>query len=103
MILISILFASLAVALLVTSPPSLTNYRWYRRWRGGHWERWYVDHPICSDIWHDVERCSLEPHPQILTMAALRKVDFSNDEAVARILGRPTSLCRGTPECEDWP
>jgi len=21
----------------------MSGLRWYRRWRGGHWERWYVE------------------------------------------------------------
>ncbi len=54
-----------------------SRFRWYRRRRGGHWERWWVD-MVYSDIWHPVPECSL-------------------------ITGeRPTSLCRGTPACEDY-
>lgn len=29
---------------------SLSNFRWFRKWRGGHWERHFID--ICdSHIW----------------------------------------------------
>lgn len=52
--------------------------RWYRRLRGGHWEQWYVD-VVHSDVWHHVPRCSHE----------------TGD--------RPTSICRGTPICEEHP
>lgn len=49
----------------------------WRRIRGGHWERWYVDHPVCGLVWHRVDVCSI---------------------AMQR---RPNGLCRGTPICED--
>ncbi len=52
-------------------------FRWTRRIVGGHWELWYVDFPVCSYIWHHVERCSKE----------------TGD--------RPSGLCRGNCECED--
>jgi hypothetical protein len=53
----------------------LGEYRWFRRWSGGHWERWWVDY-VHSDLWHSVEHC-------------------------ARVTGLPpTSVCRGTPTCE---
>jgi hypothetical protein len=54
-----------------------SEFRWYRRLAGGHWERWYVDHPVCSDVWHDVPACGA-----------------AEDR-------RPTVICRGTPTCED--
>ncbi len=54
------------------------RFRWYRRWRGGKWELWYVDDPMHADIWHQV--------PEF-----------------ARISGeRPNPICRGTPKEEDW-
>jgi hypothetical protein len=56
----------------------LERFRWYRRLRGGHWERWCVDWPVCSNIWHRTASCSRVTHV------------------------RPTALCRGTPRCEDW-
>ncbi len=60
----------------------LDRFRWYRRLRGGHWERWYVDHPVCAEVWHHVETCTRE------------KPDTWEN--------RPTMLCRGTPTCESW-
>lgn len=56
----------------------LGEYRWFRRWAGGHWERWWVDY-VHAPLWHSVECCAHE----------------TGD--------RPTSVCRGTPTCEDWP
>lgn len=50
----------------------LSDYRWFRRWVGGHWERWWIDY-VHSDIWHH------RPHG-----------------------GRPCSIARGTPTCEEW-
>jgi len=35
----------------------LTSFRWYRRAYGGHWERYWVDWPVCSFTWLDVSRC----------------------------------------------
>jgi len=49
-----------------------SNFRWYRRLRGGHWEKWYIDYPICSTIWF------YQKH------------------------GERPGLGRGTPICEDW-
>lgn len=48
----------------------------WRRFRGGHWERWYVDDGRAR-IWFAVDLCTLgraRPHPG----------------------------CLGTPTCEDW-
>lgn len=50
----------------------LSRFRWYRKARGGHWERWCIDHPVCSDIW------------------------MSNAHGTRPVLGR------GTPTCEHW-
>jgi hypothetical protein len=63
--------SSLFVSLL-----GLYKLRVYRKWWGGHWELWRVDFPVCSEIWHDVEECSLET-----------KI-------------RPYGLLRGVPVCE---
>jgi hypothetical protein len=54
------------------------RYQWYRRLCGGRWELWWVDAPVCSDIWH-------------------RVTDFTY--ATGK---RPSVLCRGTPIEEDW-
>ena len=79
----------------------LARYRWYRRCHGGHWERGDVDVPVCSDIWHEMTRCSRLP--------PLRRFVWdrpgSLDDWVARYTdytGRPTPLCRGTPICEEY-
>ncbi len=57
---------------------ALDRFRWFRRLHGGHWEYWWVDVPVTAEAWHQVEQCSL------------------------RSGERPSSLCRGTPKCEDW-
>lgn len=57
---------------------ALYKFRFYRKWWGGHWELWWIDVPVCSEIWHDVDKCSLETKE------------------------RPNVLMRGTPECEDY-
>ena len=55
-----------------------SNYRWARKLIGGHWERHWVDFPVCSDIWHKVDKCG-------------------------KVTGRrPTAICRGAPTCEDY-
>lgn len=28
-----------------------SRWRWYRRWCGGHWERWWIDMPVASSMW----------------------------------------------------
>ena len=28
-----------------------SNFKWYRKLSGGHWERWWIDIPICDYIW----------------------------------------------------
>lgn len=57
---------------------NVCNQRWYRRWQGGHWERWYIDAPVASDLWLDYLACTRQTG------------------------GRPPGG-RGTPTCEDWP
>lgn len=27
------------------------RFRWFRRMRGGHWEQWWIDMPVCSTLW----------------------------------------------------
>jgi len=57
--------------------PSRTP-RWFRRWVGGHWERWWIDSPFAFTGWFDMPYgCS-------------KKGAY-----------RP-GLARGTPVCEDW-
>lgn len=35
-----------------------SNYRWYRRWCGGHWECWYID--VCrACIWMQMTACTV--------------------------------------------
>lgn len=60
----------------------LDRFRWYRRARGGHWEKWIVDVPVCADVWHRRTVCYLEPD-------------------AGGWFGRPNEGCRGTPTCED--
>lgn len=54
------------------------RFRWYRRWAGGHWERWYVDYPVCGDYWFRTDGCYLKRET------------------------RP-GLCRVLHKCEDYP
>lgn len=55
----------------------LPKLRIVRRLLGGHWERWWVDHPVCSDVWHWVPECHVQNG------------------------NRPSAICRGRPVCED--
>jgi len=55
-----------------------SGFRWARRLVGGKWELWWVDAPVCAEVWHDVEEWS------------------------SRTGRRPTCLCRGTPRCEEY-
>lgn len=50
----------------------LSNYRWWRKWRGGHWEYWWIDAPVASSMW------LLNTH------------------------GTRPGLGRGAPICEEW-
>lgn len=36
------------------------RFAWWRRLRGGHWEQWWIDVPVASDVWMRVDGCSLE-------------------------------------------
>jgi hypothetical protein len=55
-----------------------SNYSWYRKLYGGHWELWHIDYPVCSIIWCDVKECS-------------------------KSTGYREPLWRGTPICEHYP
>jgi len=60
----------------------------WRRFRGGHWERWIVD--LCgaqSDVWFHRDRCWRE---------------LAADPCLPIFGDRPTLQCRGTPRCEDY-
>ena len=48
------------------------EFRWYRWLRGGHWERWYIDYPVCSAMW------------------------------LQQAHGVRPGLGQGTPACEQW-
>lgn len=50
------------------------RFKWFRQFYGGHWELWWIDHPVCSAIWHS------KPHKE-----------------------ERYGLMRGTPICEDYP
>jgi hypothetical protein len=56
----------------------LCEYKFFRRLAGGRWEKWYVDVPICSLIWHH------------------------DSDGLGHSDGRPSVLCRGTPTVEDY-
>lgn len=66
-----------------------SRFRWARRLLGGKWELWYVDHPVCADVWHPVNH-------------------WSTDELIYPKNGglpwfdRPTPLCRGGCVREEW-
>ena len=53
------------------------NFKWYRKWCGGHWERWTT--PDCGHIWCQVDYC-------------YKDLDGR----------RPAFWCRGTPTCEHY-
>ena len=55
------------------------RWHWYRRRRGGRWERWWIDTPVASYMWFHNPR-----FPQV-----------GRD-------GRP-GLGRGTPTVEEYP
>lgn len=55
----------------------LSKLRAYRRWRGRVWELWWVDHPVCAEVWHQL------------------------DAPTAETGRRPSPGCRGTPIVED--
>lgn len=69
----------LPVVILFGSP---SGWRWYRKWIGGHWERWYLDTPMNTMHWFHHAYC--------------------REECVTWYDGRP-GLGRGTPMCEEWP
>ncbi len=78
--------------------PWLRNFRWFRRWHGGHWEQWWVE-TLHSEYWHLVDECSLTRtvypfNPQRGLEEYVRNF--------TRYTGRPDPLCRGTPVCETW-
>lgn len=54
------------------------RYEWFRKWCGGHWEKWYID-VVHSQLWIPVNACI-----------------HSGDDTFER---RPP-LGRGTPICE---
>jgi hypothetical protein len=79
------------------------RYRWYRRLAGGKWERWYVDMPVCSDLWHDVRNFTREYVYAAERMGYRPPLETLGKNMYPHWWGyRPTPLCRGTPIEEDW-
>jgi hypothetical protein len=76
------------------------RFQWYRKLAGGKWELWYVDHPVCSDIWHDVKHFTHEYLEACERMKYRAPTDNLDNPYWWGF--RPTPLCRGTPVCEDW-
>jgi hypothetical protein len=78
----------------------LDRFQWYRRFAGGKWELWWVDVPVCSDIWHDVRHFT---HEYVAAADRMGYKPPKGDLDSPYWYGfRPTPLCRGTPICEDW-
>lgn len=77
----------------------LVGFRWYRRWSGGHWELWQLDSPVHGESWHQVPACSQKPVRVLVPATCCLDAGTWQE----RLPDRPTSLCRGTPRCEDWP
>lgn len=40
-----------AAVMLAIVESTASKWRWYRRWCGGHWERWWIDSPVAGSIW----------------------------------------------------
>lgn len=32
----------------------LERCRWYRRWRGGLWQKWLIRPPVCASFWFQI-------------------------------------------------
>jgi hypothetical protein len=78
----------------------LDLFKTYRRWQGRHWEFWWVDVPVCSYVWHQLDSCTQQPQPELSS-------DFYKGKSLNSVLrnvcrDRPTPLCKGTPICEDY-
>lgn len=58
----------------------LSRFRWFRRWRGGHWERWIIEYAGSAGGW--------EEWMQMPWCLARR--------------GQRPAFGRGTPTCEDY-
>jgi hypothetical protein len=41
---------ALTIALAIFDSTA-SRWRWYRRWQGGHWERWFIGPPVASTMW----------------------------------------------------
>jgi hypothetical protein len=81
----------------------LSGFKWYRKLAGGKWERWWVDCPVNSDIWHEVKHFTHEMVEAAERMKYHPPLTDRLDDLHPYWWGfRPTPLCRGTPELEDW-
>lgn len=65
--------------ILILNCTFLVYFKWYRRLVGGNWEKWYVDYPVCADVWHHDSEGSLRAWN-----------------------GKPSPLCRGNPQKMEW-
>ena len=40
----------------------LAKYKWYRKYKKGHWEEWWFRDPAFCFYWIKVDKCSKETH-----------------------------------------
>lgn len=78
----AVIFA-VAVVWLAVSMYGVANFKWYRKRKGGRWEQWIRDYPMCDTKWYKV------PPLKIGESVSTRD--------------RPETICRGTPAVEEWP
>jgi len=58
-----------------------SDFKWARKLVGGRWEKWYVDHPVCIEVWH-------------------HESDGLSCSIMGMEINKPTPLCMGIPLVE---
>lgn len=78
----------------------LSNWKFYRRIKGGKWEQWYVDHPVCSLMWFQVKEFTEAKTSRAANSYGNSYVAYYREWMDPR--HRPSPLCRGNPVTEDY-
>lgn len=56
------------------------QWRWYRRWRGGHWENWITD----MGGWMQHDQCAMPLLPYMRQPTLIRCEDYAPPAAAPR-------------------
>lgn len=73
--------------ILVSISPFLCRFQWFRRLYGGEWKLWYVDVPVCGEVWFSEPFTCIKPWKPL--------------PGESPLYPRPHTLCRCNAICTE--